>query len=119
MQQLQGIISNKRNNLKKLQTTRIHFYNIFKNTKLWWATVENRAVVIDRGKEWEKWRNFIVCLFVFGAARGILVSQPGINVLATALGVWSLNQMTTREVPGRETLREMVLFFKKIIVVIF
>ena len=75
----------KETNLKTLQTTWICFYNIFKNTKLWWATVENRAVVIDREKEWEKWRYFFVSLFVFGVAREILVSQPGIDFVAAAL----------------------------------
>ena len=33
-------------------------------------------------------------------ACGILVPQPGIEPILLALGTWSLNHWTTREVPG-------------------
>ena len=48
-------------------------------------------MVIARGKGCEKRGHLFVSLFVSGAARGILVSQPGTDAIAAALGVWSLN----------------------------
>ena len=46
--------------------------------------------------------SFIIVLFTFWlccVARGILVPRPGIEPAVPALGAWSLNYWTAREVP--------------------
>ena len=50
---------------------------------------------------WHKWFFFFFYFFwPRHAARGILVSRPGIELMPPAVEVWCLNHWTAREVPN-------------------